>query len=205
MIDIREKFGIVDIKKTCNESTSKIYGFIMYTRAHSYVAKVLRDEDFWGELDEISGKNWPIFAIRPLFQGHYTYPQSSGRFISFMQSIWNEPNANKEFLDFFSLDDSKDLPCFIAFKFNDDDTIEQVIYRLSNESQEEAFNSMREIISLVTKTESKILPEYKNTDAVYENVKADIESYVLRKNLMKGVEKVLTLKNTFQSLFETKN
>lgn len=45
----------------------------------------------------------------------------------FMVSEWKEPNENKKYLDLFSLKNSEQLPCFIAFKFNDDETIEQVV------------------------------------------------------------------------------
>lgn len=37
---------------------------------------------------------------------------------------WKEPNENKKYLDLFSLKNYEQLPCFIAFKFNDDETIE---------------------------------------------------------------------------------
>ena len=66
MIALNEEFGIEKLRGVCDNATSRIYGFIMYTRKHSYIVKVLRDNDFWNELDEISGANWPIFSIKPL-------------------------------------------------------------------------------------------------------------------------------------------
>lgn len=106
---------------------------------------------------------------------------------------WKEPNENKKYLDLFSLKNSEQLPCFIAFKFNDDETIEQVVYKLSNDSQEDAFDSLRTIVELITNAESQILPEYKQTDAVFNNVKMDIESYVL----CKGSRKEISYKRSY--------
>ena len=63
MVTLKDKYGIEDIKQVCDNSISKIYGFIMYTQRHSYIIKVLRDDDFWNELDEISGANWPIDTV----------------------------------------------------------------------------------------------------------------------------------------------
>ena len=71
----------------------------------------------------------------------------------------------------------------------DDETIEQVVYKLSNDSQEDAFDSLRTIVELITNAESQILPEYKQTDAVFNNVKMDIESYVLRKGIVEDIGK----------------
>lgn len=112
----------------------------------------------------------------------------------FMVPEWKEPNENKKYLDLFSLKNSEQLPCFIAFKFNDDETIEQVVYKQSNDSQEDAFDSLRTIVELITNAESQILPEYKQTDAVFNNVKMDIESYVLHKGGVKGVGKIFRIK-----------
>ena len=72
MFTLKDKYGIKDIKQVCDNSTSKIYGFIMYTQRHSYIIKVLRDDDFWNELDEISGANWPIFSVKPRKEVQYS-------------------------------------------------------------------------------------------------------------------------------------
>lgn len=200
MIDFRKDFGIEDIRNRPDKQYSNIYGFIMYTSAHPYITKVLRDDDFWNALDEILGENWPIFAIRPLSKGYYGLPNFPPDTIGYMVPEWKEPNENKKYLDFFSLKNSKDLPCFIAFKFNDDGTIEQVVYKLNNDSEQGAFESSKTIVELITHTENQILPEYKHTDAVFNNVKKDVESYVLRKGLVEGAGKILRIKEAFSSL-----
>ena len=76
-----------------------IYGFIMYTSAHPYITKVLRDDDFWNALDEISGENWPIFAIRPLTKGSYGFPNVPPGYVGFMKMEWKEPNENKKYFN----------------------------------------------------------------------------------------------------------
>ena len=101
---------------------------------------------------------------------------------------------------FFSLKNSEQLPCFIAFKFNDNGTIEQVVYKLNNDSEREAFASLKAIVELITNTENHILPEYKQTDVVFDNVKKDVESYILRKGIVEGAGKILRIKEVFSSL-----
>ena len=71
MVSIKNDCGLSDVKDLveCSPNLSRIYGFILYTEQDPYVAKVLRDDDFWKSLDSISGANWPIFAARPLKKG----------------------------------------------------------------------------------------------------------------------------------------
>ena len=40
MIALNEEFGIEKLRGVCDNATSRIYGFIMYTRKHSYIVKV---------------------------------------------------------------------------------------------------------------------------------------------------------------------
>ena len=71
MISFENECGLETIKNLVkgDKTLSRIYGFILYTDKDPYVAKVLRDEDFWNALDSISGANWPIFSVRPLRKG----------------------------------------------------------------------------------------------------------------------------------------
>lgn len=179
MINLREEFDITDIRTIGNGSYSNVFGFIMYTRAHAYIAEVLSNQNFWNELDEISGPNWPIFAVRP----HLV-----------------DPNANKKYTEYFSLDYRKDLPCFIAFQFNDDESIEHVSLKLSNETLDKAFGSIREIVKVITNAEDRILPEYKHTNGVFMNVKLDIEAYEVRKKIIDNMKYVPFIKDLLLNL-----
>lgn len=201
MIELKEDMGITQIRKICEQTPSRIFGFIMYTRRHAYITKVLRDCDFWGELDEISGANWPIFSVRPLSEGRYDFPRSNGNFLQMMIPIWKEPNENRKFLDIFSLEESKDLPCFITFIWKDDDEIEQIIWKLSNKNEEDAFNSIREVVQIISETEELILPENRRTENVFRNVKTNIEARIAKQCLIKRTKSIRTLIELFTSLW----
>ena len=192
--------GITQIREISEHAVARIFGFIMYTRRHAYIIKVLRDNDLWGELDEISGANWPIFSVKPLSEGRYELPKSNGDFSQMLVPIWKEPNENREFLSVFSLNEPKDLPCFITFIWKDNDEIEQIVWKLSNESKEEAFNSIREVVSIISKTEELILPEYKRTENVFRNVKANIQARIAKQNIITNLRTILKLKEIFTLL-----
>ena len=207
MVTLKDKYGIEDIKQVCDNSISKIYGFIMYTQRHSYIIKVLRDDDFWNELDEISGANWPIFSVRPRKEIQYSrvYNNGLGNLSStrdtplyqMMTVTGSEPNYNREFLKLFSLDELIDLPCFVTFIWRNEHEIEQVIWKLSNKNEEEAFDSIREVVEIISRTESEILPEYKKNNEVFRNVKSAIEATIFRQKIIMSTNIIKNLKEYF--------
>lgn len=207
MVTLKDKYGIEDIKQVCDNSISKIYGFIMYTQRHSYIIKVLRDDDFWNELDEISGANWPIFSVRPRKEIQYSRVCNNGLgnlsstrdtpLYQMMTVTGSEPNYNREFLKLFSLDELIDLPCFVTFIWRNEHEIEQVIWKLSNKNEEEAFDSIREVVEIISRTESEILPEYKKNNEVFRNVKSAIEATIFRQKIIRSTNIIKNLKEYF--------
>ena len=202
MIALKDKLGIETIKEMCQNYTSKIFGFIMYTRRHSYIVKALRDNDFWNELNEISGANWPIFSIKPLEESRYKLPQFPQDIMSRMVPIQTYPNENREFLDFFSLKETSDLPCFVVFIWNENDKIEQITWELSNASEQEAFDSIREIVTIVSETEEQILSQYKQSVNVFRNAKNNIKGRKFKHKIVEGIRKVTNIKELLTSLLD---
>lgn len=201
MIPLNEEFGIQKLKQQCDNSIARIYGFIMYTRRHSYIVKVLRDSDFWNELNEISGANWPIFSIKPLKDGKYIMPHSDDENMMYhMIPTWNEPNQNRNLLNFFNLNESSNLPCFIAFIWNDKEELEQLTWPLKNTSEQEAFDSIREVVEIISQTESNILPQKKSSENVFREVKGNIEAVISKRKLIKGAKKLISIKDLLESL-----
>lgn len=43
----------------------------MYSAKNANVAKVVKDEEYWGKLNVISGPNWPIFCVRPIMSQRF--------------------------------------------------------------------------------------------------------------------------------------
>ena len=184
MIELKKEMGITQIREISEHTVARIFGFIMYTRRHAYIIKALRDNDLWSELDEISGANWPIFSVKPLSEGRYELPKSNRNSSQMLVPIWKEPNENKEFLS-------------VLFIWKDNDEIEQIVWKLSNKNKEEAFNSIREVVSIISETEELILPEYKRTENVFRNVKANIEARIAKHSIIRNLKTVLRLKELF--------
>lgn len=170
-------------------SLSRIFGFILYTDKDPYVAKVLEDEYFWKALDAISGSNWPIFAARPLKKGFREYrgggaPDS----FSMMVSVWNEPKTNYQVLKYFDLDNSEDLPLFVAFIWDDQDDLKQIAIPIRGTTVDTVYASLKEIVELISKVENDITPDNKQSVQVFNNVKVQLESLKWKYNAKQRVK-----------------
>lgn len=184
MVPFEKECGLKIVKELVEgeSNLSRIYGFILYTEQDPYVAKVLRDDDFWSALDTISGSNWPIFAVRPLPKGNWKLSPSSrgGNTTNFMVQTWDEPKANIPVLRDFGIKKTEDLPLFVVFMWDDDDNLNEITIPILGNNQEKVFCSLKEIVETIAKVEEAILPQYKGTVNVFRNVKAALEALAFR-------------------------
>lgn len=178
MYEFQQECGLSIVRDLVSgeQNISRIYGFILYSQKDPYVAKVLRDSDFWNALDGISGNNWPIFAVRPLQQGSLQLKGGGNNHLGFMVQVWEEPNDNLAILQDFGLTDSQDLPLFIAFMWDDEDNLNEMSIEIKGTDVDSVYHSIREIVETITRVENDIDPEYKRTVNVFRNVKSAIES-----------------------------
>ena len=203
-----ESLNNMDVKvlrSLCDIAESRIFGFIMYTRRHSYVINALSDENKWNELDEISGANWPIFSVQPHERSrrhsgncNTLHAPDEGPVFHMMLSTTYEPNDNRDLLELFSLNEMDDLPCFVIFIWKDDNTTERIVWKLKNDSADEVFKSIREVVEIVSNTESEVLPEYKRSENLYINVKKNVEAVLFRKRIVKTGKDLLNIINFFK-------
>lgn len=148
--------------------------------------KILKDDDYWCSLDELSGPNWPIFAVRPLESRYCSHRGSySTDTISMMLPTYHEPNANRRVLKYFGLEESGDLPCFIVFMWDDNKQLCQIDWKIDDYSVDTAYNTIKEVVELISKAEQEILPEYKMSTSVFRQVKSEIEGSKTRKGFLR--------------------
>lgn len=186
MIDFKRECGIEVIKDIVegDSNISRIYGFILYTEKDPYVAKVLRDDDFWNAFDSLSGSNWPIFAVRPLLERRMIINSGGTERFDYMVPTWEDPQANRHILLNFGLKDSSELPLFVVFMWDDNDELNEVTIPIRGDDVDTVYSSIREIIETITKAENAIAPEYKRSVNVFRNVRRELESLKVRHNVI---------------------
>lgn len=186
MFEFEEECGLHVIKDLVKDSNdSRIYGFILYTDADSYVCKVLKDNDFWTALDKISGSNWPVFAVRPLdklqfMQQSMRFSKAQGPSVSYMVNTSSKADSNLPIIRDFGLDVDNNLPCFVVFMWDDNDELQQMIINIEGRDIDSVYHSIEEIIKAVTNAEKAVEPQYKRTVNVFRNVISELEGLNFR-------------------------
>jgi hypothetical protein len=120
-----------------------VFGVILYSSRNPFTIKMLRDDDFWNALDEISGPRWPIFALRPA-AGYKTsrMPRSTASAKKLMVPItrWHEPSANRELLETFKIVDTRKLPLFLVFAEGNKGESLQISFTIQDTDQNACYN-----------------------------------------------------------------
>ena len=189
MFDIGEYIEGKILFEIAKESPVRLCGFIVYSRKHPHVAKVLHDEDYWRELDAISGVNWPIFAIRPVSpNGYYTRRDA-------MQYEANE-NAVRTCLE---MEDSE-LPCFVCFIWDDQGNLKKISHKIDDRTLETTHEDLRNLVTRVADAINAIQPEYAQSENVFRNVKNTVEAYNAQTRFMSIAESASWLLNMLRKL-----
>lgn len=156
-------------------SIVKIFGAIIYSDRHPHIKKVLKDEDYWRALDEISGQRWAIFSARAT-EGHTEIkgggPPGS---LSMMISVWVEPIENRKLVEYLQLE-STQKPAFIIFTRLKTGEILKSILNLDDSSPENAYKRLRQIIDDLTSAVEKIENEnIKDVETVFNAINMTAE------------------------------
>lgn len=163
MIPLAEQFDLkVILEKQEEYDAANLFGFIAFTSSSANIVKVLRDEDYWSSFDEDS-KGWLIFSVKPLERPIFPEPPPGP--IYEMVPVWKEPNANKEFIKFFELESTRELPLFIIFAIVEGE-IQKFPFRIDDSTVDAAYDSIRNIIKDVTAALNGIETQYLKTSNV---------------------------------------
>lgn len=163
-----------------------LFGVVLYTNEHAHIVKVLRDEDYWSSFDDISGRNFAVFSIRPK-KGHIESPKFRSGIQGLMYAVWEEPNENLPILSEFCIENTSKLPLFIVFTHIDGE-IAKLEFRLKDTSQEEAYASFKTALTIVRSALDQIKKENtKNAPGVFAAVAQAYDGYKTFEFVKKGI------------------
>ena len=127
----------------------KVFGAIIYSDCHPHIKKVLRDEDYWRALDEISGQRWAVFAARAV-EGHKEFMGGGppGALLMMFQ-VWVEPSENKKLIEYLEIE-STEKPVFVIFSRLKTGKILKSNVSLDDSSSENAYKRLNKVIRDLT-------------------------------------------------------
>lgn len=147
-------------------SMVKVFGAIIYSNCHPHIKKVLKDEDYWLALDEISGSRWAIFAAR-VVEGRREIRGGGGPpgTLSMMIQVWVEPNENNKLIEYLEIE-STEKPLFVTFTRLKKGNILKSILTLDDSSAENAYDRLSQVIrdltSAVERIENENIEDYES-------------------------------------------
>ena len=194
--DLKKEFSVELLRDKCNESNSRIYGFILYTKGNPYVVKALKDQEFWDALDDLSGPNWTIFSVKP--KPHQETNQSRG--YAKMRIVKPVNGDNNKFLNFFGITDMDMLPCFMAFIWGDDGKLKTIACKIASEPETAVYKSLEEIVKIISKVEAQIPEEEKTTELVFQKVEKALKMRNLKYVILDAIQTIRNIKD-FIGLF----
>jgi hypothetical protein len=172
-----------EIIKNDYHKRQDLLSIILYTDKHPHIKKCLRDNDYWLALDESSGFNWKIFAVKPM-PGDYRFPKTKPNTMQMMVMIWDEPADNKPIIEFLGLNDTKDLPLIFFYKLEDNEIEDEICVKIEGNTEQEVYNDLQNIINKVSKSIEK-------GGDLFENAKSTIKKEKIFRAIKKG-KKILS-------------
>lgn len=178
------------------------FGIVLYTDRHVHTGKVLNDPDFWRGLDERTGDRWPVFVFKKP-PGTLEKPPTKPGSLDLLVPVWKEPNENKKILKELSLKSTQD-PYLLVYSVLDDDTVLYHTVKLSEESFDAAYQSLKEALDAAT-TAIEDLREANLKNAEGVNAALDLTLTHLKdwKLAKKGIPLLGTLKKILGALTGT--
>ncbi len=170
------------------QENEQLLSIILYTDKHPHIKKCLRDEDYWEALNERSGLNWKIYAVKPK-QGEYSFPEHKPDVMYMMSMIWDEPADNKPLIEFLGLDDTKDLPIIFFYKLNGSEIEDEIYVKIEGRTEQEVYNDLENIIDKV----SKSLDE---GGELFDNTKSTLK----KEKIFRTIKKAKRVLSDFNSL-----
>lgn len=149
-----------------------VFGLILFTEAHPFVKKVLRDDDLWAALDRVSGTRWPIFTLRPKPGRYSPAPSSAFALNSLIQlpEVWIEPPENQLALEELGVADTSRLPLLLIFTQLRTGAIGQICWQFeSGDSVESCYKSLSAVIESARSAIDQVTSaNIKNNDEILE-------------------------------------
>ncbi len=165
-----------------------LFGVMLYTDAHPNLKKVLRDDDYWKALSEISGPRWCIFSVRT-HKGHYGYPELGPGQVGMMCQVWKEPEANKELLGLFGLGSTEKLPALVLFVVDQAHGVDRIVVPIREKTVDEAYDGLREVMNRVaTALQGVADTTLRDPVVVLGAVTSALDAHKNRRRLARGYE-----------------
>lgn len=157
--------SLVEEQKS-KDGMAQLFGVILYTDKHPNIKKILRDDDYWLALHELTGESFAVFSVRPE-KGRHEFPKLPPGFMGMMVKIWKEPKDNQRLIDLFEIKNTENLPLLLLFTQVDGKYL-SIQFKINDLSEADAYNSTKDHLEFACNVISGIRKEnYGKPDGIF--------------------------------------
>jgi len=177
--------SIIEEQKSKSE-IAQLFGVILYTDKNPHIKKILRDDDYWQGLHELTGENFAVFSVRPE-KGRYEHPKFPPGFMGLMVKIWKEPRDNQKLIDLFEIKNTEKLPLLLLFTEINGQYL-SIQLEINESSENDAYNSIKEHLKFACNVISGIKKEnYNNPEGIFAAASLQNDNRLAWRILKSGV------------------
>jgi hypothetical protein len=180
-----EQFGhdFVEICRSHHqENRALAFAFILYDFNHPEIIKILRDQDYWNALDDISGKFLTVFSF------HHSDQRSR---------LDNLTNSQQFIKERFGIELPERRPLILFFQVTDNQVSNPVAVEIRSKTVEQAFIEIRETLLDIVDCLKEVTPEFRGNTAETFNL---IINRLWQRNAVLSVKKMLSMAGAAQEL-----
>ncbi|MBU1417367.1 MAG: hypothetical protein KKI15_02660 [Proteobacteria bacterium] len=148
------------------------FAFIVYDLNNPQISKVLKDQDYWDALNNLSGKYLSVFYFdKPKTRRRNYSPCRNSNMFEYMTSCGtvSTPQTVNEFIrKTFNVQNSLREPFVIFFQTEEDTIIQSFIVELQKEKIESAFLELKKHIENAVESVENVDPQnFGNNETIY--------------------------------------
>jgi hypothetical protein len=193
----------------CRRQPITLFGAIVYDETTAEIRKLLSDQTYWDALDEISGPDFEVFALRDKedFEAEPTIEMMT--MASSSRSRSRGHYFSHLLKDYFGEEKTTlDYPLLLLFIISDGKVKHSRLIQLESGTTEESFQMLKRVFALIAAVIKnwKILPGLQDTDTLWEQLKtkllgADYSIYRTRQNASLSVKDAMENLRSFVEVF----
>jgi hypothetical protein len=155
------------------------FAFIVYDHNNPHISKLLKDQDYWENLNFLSGKYLSVFYFDKPKRKQPAYRPSGGRltfgYMTTCGTISSPQTVNEFIKRTFHIKSSVREPFVIFFQVEADCISQSFIVELQQERVEDAFLELKNHIKNAVESIENVQPEH-SEDTVYSLIESNVQT-----------------------------
>lgn len=182
------------------EGRALAFAFLLYDFRIPEIAKMLRDEDYWRALDEISGQRLTVFSFDAR-EPKKSYKREFRRMVPVVAG--GDPGMKTQLVlrSYFGLSEQLTLPAVLFFQASRDSINDYRLVRISARRVEDAFNEIRELLEVAAEALEKQVQKGRTEGGqLWDAMDRSIQKRQLKVSVSRGVKVMKDIKEAVSLL-----